>query len=221
MISFLATLTNAVAGRERDCIRWYTEQHIGDIVRLPGVLNGQFFQIANPENSRWRNHCWFEIEVGRVAEVLAEIERRRGSPDMPTTDSLDASTMVFMTGVSMAEWRAAKGASVDDVATASHRLLTLSNFAGGQGAAFDAWCERQRVPDMLSVPGVVGARRFAIDSWARGTPSPWRRMVTYPVRGGAEPMMTLPAMTPSDTMDRGSEFAALFAAATPRWQANP
>jgi len=36
-------LTNAVPGREEEFNRWYTEQHLPDVLRVPGVVSAQRF----------------------------------------------------------------------------------------------------------------------------------------------------------------------------------
>jgi hypothetical protein len=39
-------ISNARAGRESEFDRWYTEQHLHDVLRVPGFIAAQRFEVA-------------------------------------------------------------------------------------------------------------------------------------------------------------------------------
>ena len=41
--------SNPVPGRDADYNRWYTEQHLADVVSLPGFVSAQRFRIVDPQ----------------------------------------------------------------------------------------------------------------------------------------------------------------------------
>jgi hypothetical protein len=223
----IATLTNPVAGREEEYARWYMDRHLPDILKIPGVMNGQFFEIAQPEGARWRHHAFYEVADGRIPEVLGEIGKRANGPQMPLSDAMDAETVMFLTAASIGPWTTAPGASPAAVEDADCRLLALSNPIAGREADFEAWYDDQHVPDVLRVEGFVGAQRFAIDPTGRRGPPPWSRLCTYAAK--RQPPLALlkdigaragtDEMPITDALDRASGFTGLFAALTPRLKA--
>lgn len=52
---------------------------------------------------------------------------------------------------------------------ATHQLLVLSNPAPGQEEAYNRWYDKIHLPEVLQVPGMVAAQRFAAapgEAWA-------------------------------------------------------
>jgi hypothetical protein len=85
-------LTNAVPGREEEFDRWYTEQHIADVLRVPGVVSAQRFRAAQaqPRGAAappWQYMALYECDAEPQA-VADGIRARIGTPDMPMTDAM-------------------------------------------------------------------------------------------------------------------------------------
>ena len=38
-------LSRAVPGREEEFIKWYTEQHLVDVLKMPGVVSGKLYRL--------------------------------------------------------------------------------------------------------------------------------------------------------------------------------
>ena len=218
----IVTLSNAISTRADDYARWYVDQHLGDVLNVPGVLGGQFFQAA-AEASRWRHLAVYEIEDGGAPDVIAELGRRRGSSDMPITDAMDTDSLVFIIAKPLGGWRTAGAASAGDETAAQCRLIALSNAVAGREQDFEQWYDEQHLPDVLRIPGFVGAQRFEIQPSGRGTPPAWSRLAIY-AAASEDPGVLLAEigkragtaeMPITDALDRTSGFTGLFTALTP------
>ena len=79
----LIALTNPLEGQEEEFNRFYTEQHIPDVLKVPGVVAAQRFKICtDPSKALYQYFATYEIEADDVMAVAAEIGRRSGTPDM-------------------------------------------------------------------------------------------------------------------------------------------
>jgi hypothetical protein len=222
------TLTNPVAGREAEYAAWYADRHIKDMLTIPGVLGGQFFEAAVPTGARWRHLAVYEIEAGGIDGIFAEVGRRRGSPRMPLTSAMDGSTLMFMIAVPIAGWVTAEGASPQAGDGANCRLVALGSPLVGREADFERWYVEQHLPDMLRMPGFVGAQRFRIEPSGRGTAPSWKHLALYAAESDAPERLLdelrtragTPAMRLSDALDRTAGMTAVFVAATPHLQAD-
>jgi hypothetical protein len=96
--------TNCTPGREADFNRWYDEVHIGDLLRVPGVVAARRarlaeaqmslatgeFELCGPEEigARFRFVAIYEIEADDPTAVLREIKRRANTPEMEISPHL-------------------------------------------------------------------------------------------------------------------------------------
>lgn len=61
----------------------------------------------------------------------------------------------------------------------SHRLLAFTNPVAGREDEFNRWYDERHVPDLLAVPGIVSAQRFALtDATGEGKPA-WSYLALY------------------------------------------
>lgn len=88
----MLVLANAAEGRDVEFNRWYDEQHLGDVLALPGVLTGERFKIAGTAN-KWSYLTLYDVETDDLAAFGAEIEKRAGTDAMPLSDAIDVSTV--------------------------------------------------------------------------------------------------------------------------------
>jgi hypothetical protein len=87
-------LTQPVRGQEEEYNRWYTDQHVGDVLRVPGVIAAQRFKIAQPDPAAPAPYlAVYEIESDDVGQTLSQIASRAGTPDMPISPALDFTTV--------------------------------------------------------------------------------------------------------------------------------
>ncbi|GAA0709320.1 DUF4286 family protein [Vreelandella titanicae] len=85
-------LTNPSEGSEEEYNRWYEEQHIPDLLKVPGVIGAQRFRMAHDPmqaNPLWRYLVIYELQTEDPKEVMDEVLRRVGGETMPMSEALD------------------------------------------------------------------------------------------------------------------------------------
>lgn len=93
-------LSNPVAEREIEYNRWYEQQHLPDVLRVPGIVAARRMR-ATAEGAKWRYLAMYEIEADDVNAVLAELRSRSGGPQMPMSEALDRENLLAMAFESM------------------------------------------------------------------------------------------------------------------------
>jgi hypothetical protein len=89
-----AVFSNAVAGKEDEYNRWYTEQHLDDVLRVPGFIAAQRFRLALEDAAAPAQHlAIYEMETDDPRKTLAELEARAGTPAMPISPALDVAVV--------------------------------------------------------------------------------------------------------------------------------
>jgi len=90
----LLALTNSLPGEEAEFERWYDEQHLPDVLRVPGIVSAQRYRAAAglQGNSPWKFLTLYELDTETPGAVLEELGRRAGTTLMPLTAAMDAST---------------------------------------------------------------------------------------------------------------------------------
>jgi len=90
----LVVLTNPTTpDREDEYNNWYTNQHLGDVVAIPGIVSAQRFKVHSGISGPKSVHDYlaiYEIETNDLDKVLTELKTRPGTPAMPMTDALDS-----------------------------------------------------------------------------------------------------------------------------------
>ena len=91
----LIALTNPVAGREEEFNRWYQEQHIPDLLAVPGFVSGQRYELTDATgngNPGWTSLAVYELECDDPDALMAEVRSRLGTPAMQRSDALEPNT---------------------------------------------------------------------------------------------------------------------------------
>jgi hypothetical protein len=88
----LQVFSTPVEGQEAEYHAYYSEQHIPDIQRLPGVGAVRRFEakLGFSRSDRVSYATEFEVD-GDPAEVLALIAELMGTPQMPASDAVESS----------------------------------------------------------------------------------------------------------------------------------
>ncbi|WP_174275257.1 DUF4286 family protein [Sphingomonas bacterium] len=92
----LVVLTNPVDGREQDYNDWYDNQHLADVVAVPGYRSAQRFRLRNPMgyDHAHRYLALYEIETDDPDAAIEALLARRGTELMAVSDALDQDTAV-------------------------------------------------------------------------------------------------------------------------------
>jgi hypothetical protein len=87
-------LTRAKPGTEPEFDRWYDEQHLDDVLRVPGVVSVQRFNLVLQKSGtldvpRWRSLAIYEIDADDPQVVLKAISTAADTELMPLSDALN------------------------------------------------------------------------------------------------------------------------------------
>ena len=90
--AILLGLMNAVEGEEAEFNRWYDEQHLDDVLAIPGMISARRFHVVenpdNPDATPWRYLTIYEVEPDAIATIPAELRRRIGEKIIPISEAL-------------------------------------------------------------------------------------------------------------------------------------
>lgn len=95
---FLA-FTNPTEGNEAEFNRWYDEQHLDDVINIPGFVSARRFRLAerqfqfNTQQQEHRYLAMYEIETDDIGEVMRDLESRVGTPEVVMVDAIDMSRL--------------------------------------------------------------------------------------------------------------------------------
>jgi hypothetical protein len=85
-------MTNPVEGKEQEFNEWYDNQHIPDVLSIPGNVSAQRFRVADSQlpnrSSPYRYLAVYEVEVDDLKDLIAATVERGGSPAMPRSDAV-------------------------------------------------------------------------------------------------------------------------------------
>ncbi|UCV23648.1 DUF4286 family protein [Ferribacterium limneticum] len=86
----LMVLSNPVAGKEDEYNEWYTNQHLADVLKVPGFKTAQRFTLIQDDpTANWKYLAIYEFETKDPASALAELTARAGSTDMVLSQAMD------------------------------------------------------------------------------------------------------------------------------------
>ncbi len=103
--------TNCAAGADAEFNRWYSETHIPDLLRIPGVVkvsrgkvgetqivrleSGELIQ-AGPDTIPFRYLAVYEFDTTDAKGILDEVRRRANTPEMVISPLLtDVHTVLY------------------------------------------------------------------------------------------------------------------------------
>lgn len=98
-----AVLSQAVPGREDEFIRWYEEQHLPDVLRMPGVISGKLIRLSfqrtyDVEAPDYTTLTLYELEGDDPTPIIDALKAASGTDAMPMTDALSKAGMIQAAG---------------------------------------------------------------------------------------------------------------------------
>lgn len=85
----LVVMVNAAPGKDEEFNRWYDEQHLADVLAIPGLVSAQrFHRVAGSE--QWGYLTLYELETVDPQAILAALGERAGTSAMIMSDALDS-----------------------------------------------------------------------------------------------------------------------------------
>ena len=86
---YFVVVSNPVAGKEDEYNKWYNEQHLSDVLKVPGFVAAQRFKATQDGGLPGRYVAIYEMEADDPQTVLTELGRRSGTPDLVMSDAID------------------------------------------------------------------------------------------------------------------------------------
>lgn len=92
----LVVLSNPVEGRVEEYNNWYTNQHLDDVLRVPGFTAARRFKLGEGFDGPHKYLALYEMETSNPGAVLEELTKRANTPAMPISDAMDANVSMSM-----------------------------------------------------------------------------------------------------------------------------
>lgn len=80
--------TKPVAGKEAEYNRWYDEQHLPDVLQVPGIINARRFVAKDAEGNK-QYLALYGLQTDDPDALLADLNSRAGSERMVMSEALD------------------------------------------------------------------------------------------------------------------------------------
>lgn len=97
-------------GTEEDYNRWHRDEHVHDVLDVPGFVSARRFRLAQPGNDgkpvTWQFFTIYEVETDDPAAMVAEMGRRYGTEQMPKSPLSDPSKTVTLLWEPVSEHKA-------------------------------------------------------------------------------------------------------------------
>jgi hypothetical protein len=87
----LIVLSNAVPGREDEYNKWYTNEHLGDVVSIPGFAAAQRFRQHSLVTGKMAKQylAIYEMDAESPEAAVAALSAQRASGAMQISDAMD------------------------------------------------------------------------------------------------------------------------------------
>lgn len=86
--------TDAVQGQDAKFNDWYTNTHLADVLKIPGIVAAQRFEMVSglplPGEQQSRKYlAIYELETDNIDNTLEKLNAAAGTSAMPLTDAMD------------------------------------------------------------------------------------------------------------------------------------
>lgn len=223
----LLVFSNPVPGQEQAYDEWYTQVHIHDLLKVPGVQTAQRHRSL-PELSRSPLAGFvaeYRIATGDIDATIGEIRRRLGTPEMPMSDAFDRASASFIVLEPVGPAQESEAELQPDASVRAVSFV-LSNPVAGREDEYAAWYDGTHIPDLLRVPGYRRGQRFKVlDGTSRNARHAYVARYELRSRDLPETMATArarlgtPEMAMNDSFDMRTASFNLTAALTERFGA--
>ncbi|MGV8854965.1 MAG: hypothetical protein ACOH2L_09950 [Devosia sp.] len=96
----LIALTNPLEGRDDEFNQWYTDIHLADVLKLPGVKAAQRFGLAQTQHRpgpfEWKYMAVYEIDIADISTTLTALTAASGTAAMPLSPALSPDRLVWI-----------------------------------------------------------------------------------------------------------------------------
>ena len=90
----LVVLSNPAEGHDDEYNDWYTNNHLPDVIAIPGIIAAQRFKfqgsVTAPEAApTFQYMAIYDIETNDLDATIRELQARPGTSAMPISDAID------------------------------------------------------------------------------------------------------------------------------------
>lgn len=98
-----AVLSRATPGQEEEFVRWYREQHLPDVIKMPGVVSGKiikldFQRVYDLDAPQYDLLTIYELEGEHPEPIVDSLKAAFGTDAMPNSDALSMVGMIQAAG---------------------------------------------------------------------------------------------------------------------------
>lgn len=81
--------TNAVEGTDEEFNRWYDDQHLADVLAVPGFLAAWRGRVTDPESESGYRYCAvYSIESDDINATVKAMKKMAASGQIPISETL-------------------------------------------------------------------------------------------------------------------------------------
>jgi len=97
----MMVMTNAVDGRDDEYNDWYDNQHLADVLKVPGFVGAKRYELSEHQRLKgaapYRYLAIYALDTDDLKGSIEELGRRSGTDQMPMSDALavERLTLVF------------------------------------------------------------------------------------------------------------------------------
>lgn len=101
----IIVLSKPVPGREAEFESWYTNQHIRDLVKVPGINSARRFKLVagHTQGVTQQYVAEYEVDTDDIDATMAEVQKRLGTDQMPMSEAFDMSSAAFLVAEAITE----------------------------------------------------------------------------------------------------------------------
>jgi hypothetical protein len=104
----LAVHSNPVPGKESEYNRWYNEEHLPAVLKVPGFKSARRYRLTQPEPSaQWQYLAIYEFDAEDPGTVISALKARSGTPDMVISEAIDMNTVSVTPWVAVSDHQVA------------------------------------------------------------------------------------------------------------------
>jgi hypothetical protein len=92
-VAYYITLSNPLGGEDDVFNEWYTNIHIVDVLKIPGVISAQRFRLASEQRRNppyeYRYLAIYKIDDSDIRGPMEALRKLSGTPLMPVSETFD------------------------------------------------------------------------------------------------------------------------------------
>jgi hypothetical protein len=161
---FMVMVDVGPAAIEDEFNGWYNDEHVPELLRVPGFLIGRRFRVINGQP---RYAALYDLaDISALSEPLFHQARPAHPKSTPATKRMWPHVRNLRRGTYIQFARDRIAAGIDPT-EASHLLLVGVELAPGGEPAFCRWYTKGHLPRLAGTPELLGAGCYTLDP--RGT----------------------------------------------------